>query len=143
MRSIFGLPFAIAVLLLQTTVLAFPASSPEDTETEFEIEKRKITNILAPTIVGLYVCTDADWKGTCEDLRNGPGLCINFEEPFAANISSVGPDSEISGCTLFEKENCDLSGEFVANIKKPGLSGLRTSPQGGRYNDKFRSYICY
>ncbi|KAF2206280.1 hypothetical protein CERZMDRAFT_103531 [Cercospora zeae-maydis SCOH1-5] len=143
MRSIFDLPFAIAILLLQTTALAFPASSLEDTAARLSIEKRNINDILAPTLVGLYVCTDIDWKGTCQDLQNGPGLCINLGEPFAANISSVGPDSEVSGCTLFVKENCDLSGEFVANVKKPGLSDLSSSPQGGRYNDKFMSYICY
>ncbi|PPJ57984.1 hypothetical protein CBER1_11470 [Cercospora berteroae] len=143
MRSTFRLPFAIAVLLLHTTVLAFPAFSLTDVTARRGLERRKITKTLAPTVVGLYVCTDADWKGTCKDLKNGPGLCINFQEPFAANISSVAPDSEVSGCTLYEKEDCDLSGEFVANIKKPGLANLGSSPQAGRYNDNLRSYICY
>ena len=75
MRSIASLPFAIAVLLLHTTALAFPAFSLTDITARLGLERRKITKILAPTVVGLYVCTDADWKGTCKDLRNGPGLC--------------------------------------------------------------------
>jgi hypothetical protein len=41
------------------------------------------------------------------------------------------------------KAGCDLKGEFVGEIAKPGIGNLSETPQGGKYDDYFYSYICY
>ena len=41
------------------------------------------------------------------------------------------------------KSDCDLDGESVGEIKKPGIADLSTSPQAGKYDNYFESYICY
>lgn len=68
MRSVMLLPITLLAVLLDLAI-AMPTSDKSTLET------RKETKILAPTTVGLYLCTDADWKGECEDLKRGPGLC--------------------------------------------------------------------
>lgn len=120
MHSITALPLTLAALLLQQT-MAMP-TFVEDMTDRLGLHSRAEFKILAPIVVGIYVCTEPNWKGTCVDLKNGPGICskwmpyhlncsppthtdttaVNFNETFSGNVSSVGPDSEVSGCTLFQ-----------------------------------------
>lgn len=34
-------------------------------------------------------------------------------------------------------------GQYMADIKYPGIPDLAQAPPAGAYNDFFRSYICY
>lgn len=47
----------------------------------------------------LYVCTDANWAGTCMNIAVTPGKCYNMPTAFDKNVSSTGPD-EGTFCTL-------------------------------------------
>ncbi|KAI5363565.1 hypothetical protein Slin15195_G092170 [Septoria linicola] len=141
MRSIMALPLALAALLLQLA-MAIPAMH-EDIAARSTLESRAEAKILAPIVVGLYICTGPEWTGQCAHLKNGPAICINFDQTFAGQITSVGPDAEASGCTFFTKPNCDLSGENISGTRKPGNSNLGLSPFNGKYDNAFFSYICY
>ncbi|EGP86693.1 unnamed protein product [Zymoseptoria tritici ST99CH_1A5] len=132
----------LALVGLATSISAFPFpwTSLRRTSDSGFIAADEL-NILAPVRVGIYICQNADWVGPCEHLLNGPGMCINLSDQLAGEVSSVGPDPEASGCTLFEEENC--KGDQIVGLKTPGESNLGLSPQAGRFNDVFRSYICY
>ena len=73
MHSITALPLTLAALLLQQTT-AMP-TFVEDMTNRLGLHSRAEFKILAPIVVGIYVCTEPDWKGTCVDLKNGPGIC--------------------------------------------------------------------
>lgn len=45
------------------------------------LDTRDIANVLAPTTIGVYFCLDSFWKGGCQYLKNGPGLCSMNERP--------------------------------------------------------------
>ncbi|CAK4031700.1 Hypothetical predicted protein [Lecanosticta acicola] len=130
-----ALLFAVAAFLLHTT-LALASERHEA-----QLDTRADASSLAPTTVGIYLCLNSGWVPPCIHLENGPGLCINLDSTYAGQVSSVGPDEEASGCTMFEKPNCQ--GNSLQNIVYPGDPNLATNPQGSEYNDVFSSYICY
>lgn len=70
MRSTTTLPVMLLAMLV-----GFAIALPTSDAAERSMEMKREAMIQAPTLVGLYVCTDADWKGECEDLMRGPGLC--------------------------------------------------------------------
>lgn len=73
MHAITALLSTLAALLLQQTT-AMPTFF-EDITARLGLRSRAEFKILAPIVVGLYVCTEPEWKGVCADLKNGPGLC--------------------------------------------------------------------
>lgn len=124
-QSLFTMRRYIALLHLAACLLHCTAAFPDDPSSGHKVETRSLGKILAPSIVGLYLCVDADWKGQCAYLENGPGLCstsacripckpaidfssadrciVNLNETFAKAVSAIGPDKDrVSGCKMFE-----------------------------------------
>lgn len=48
----------------------------------------------------IYICTDANWDGDCDDYGFTDGACSNFPSEYQDDISSIGPDSGWL-CTLY------------------------------------------
>jgi hypothetical protein len=71
---------SLAALLMACTpyTTAFPFSWANLSESKSGFIANEV-NVLAPTIVGIYFCTDADWKGHCEHLKNGPAICSAYK----------------------------------------------------------------
>ena len=62
-----------AIGLLNTAV-----GLPSPTSDLAGFAKRADNNILAPMTVGIYLCTDVDWKGQCIHLIDGTALCRKY-----------------------------------------------------------------
>lgn len=103
---------------LGSLILAISASTLTVINAAPQPEQSLDVNILAPTTIGVYFCPEAFWKGECEYLQNGPGICsrktkrcctfqsdlylVKLDTSLAAQVSSVGPDEDASGCTFYE-----------------------------------------
>ena len=46
----------------------------------------------ADTDGNIFVCTDANYGGNCENIGFNSGACNNFPTAFQDDISSIGPD---------------------------------------------------
>lgn len=50
-------------------------AAPAPKQPQTVLIQREVGNVLAPTTIGVYFCLEPFWKGACEYLENGPGLC--------------------------------------------------------------------
>ncbi|KAI4111071.1 MAG: hypothetical protein LQ339_000799 [Xanthoria mediterranea] len=57
--------------------------------------------LASQAITHLFVCTDADFKGRCQNLENTRGACTNLGNGLSDSISSLGPDQGTT-CTIWE-----------------------------------------
>lgn len=109
-------PILAILALMLSSVNAVPW--PQHAQTD--LISRDISAALAPTTIGVYFCPEPFWKGTCQYLENGPGLCseehqprslitystdidkVNLDKTLAGKVSSLGPDEDASGCDFFQ-----------------------------------------
>ncbi|OBZ73474.1 hypothetical protein A0H81_06641 [Grifola frondosa] len=84
----------------------------------------------------IYICTDANWSGDCDNYGFINGQCSNFPSTFQNDISSVGPDPGWV-CILSVDYNC-YSDKGIYTVTWPGYSDL--SQDWG--NDMFNSVVC-
>ncbi|KAF2247050.1 hypothetical protein BU26DRAFT_402487, partial [Trematosphaeria pertusa] len=82
----------------------------------------------------LYICADAGFKGTCENLHLDPGKCYNAPNQWNKNISSAGPDNG-TFCALYPEYDCH--GKALP-FTFPGMRAL--SHYG--FDDTSSSYRC-
>lgn len=77
-----------AILPLAASLLHGIAALPRLASPEHQVDIRSVDKILAPTVVGVYVCVDADYKGQCSYLQNPPGMCGKLAQIFEAGPKS-------------------------------------------------------
>ncbi|EHL02133.1 hypothetical protein M7I_1724 [Glarea lozoyensis 74030] len=58
------------------------------------LDKRDITH--------LFVCTDANFSGKCQNLATDREVCHFLGNGFDNSISSLGPDNDGTQCCIFE-----------------------------------------
>ncbi|KAF9871922.1 hypothetical protein CkaCkLH20_10554 [Colletotrichum karsti] len=75
-------------------------------------------------ITHLYICSDANFSGRCQNLESNTGQCYNLGNGFNDVVSSLGPDAGTS-CTIWENNGC--SGASIVNIVSPGIYNLADS----------------
>jgi hypothetical protein len=102
-----------------------------------------------------FVCTAADFQGSCAVFHGASGECVNFSNAFNDVISAIGPDSD-QDCFFWkqviplETEMAALtyntsssafgcSGEQLGPIRNPGITNLN---QAGLtdFNDALSSF---
>lgn len=74
--------------------------------------------------LGVYICSEANWKGKCSWQVAGGGACHRYAYTQA---SSFGPDAGLR-CTIFQGDACGANGktnEFT-DVMHPGLSYVGT-----------------
>ncbi|KZL86570.1 hypothetical protein CI238_05631 [Colletotrichum incanum] len=89
-------------------------------------------------ITHLYICSDANFSGRCQNLESNTGQCYNLANGFNDVVSSLGPDQGTS-CTIWENNGC--SGASITNIVSPGIFNLADS--NWNFNDRASSYRCF
>ncbi|KAJ6495517.1 hypothetical protein DFH09DRAFT_1205636 [Mycena vulgaris] len=92
--------------------------------------------LVARTQGNVFVCTNADFTGSCTTLHGSSGQCVNVPLVFNDNISAVGPDSG-QDCFFFTDANC--GGSQLGPIRSPGNSNLG----GSSFNDAISSFHCF
>ncbi|CZT25777.1 uncharacterized protein RCC_11446 [Ramularia collo-cygni] len=132
-----GLFFAISALMLSCIDAAPHAQASPD------LASRDLVNILVPTILPVYFCTEPFWQGTCDNLQNGPALCIKLSETFAGKASSIGPDKNATACDFYQNDHCSSEEGLKLELKWPGVDNLPVLPRAGKFDNSIRSYTCY
>ncbi|KAF8209969.1 hypothetical protein K438DRAFT_1960199 [Mycena galopus ATCC 62051] len=84
----------------------------------------------------VYICTDEDFAGDCDNYGFNSGVCSNFPVEFQNDISSWGPDQGWE-CIMYTEFNCGTGGETYTGTS-PGFSTL---PPG--INDALNSVLCF
>ncbi|OAL03071.1 hypothetical protein IQ06DRAFT_367646 [Phaeosphaeriaceae sp. SRC1lsM3a] len=85
----------------------------------------------------LFVCTDSNFGGACQNLQFTTGQCLNLAAPFQDSISSAGPDAGFT-CSVCSDNNC--SGTCINTLVSPGIFDFGNfSPN---INDQISSYRC-
>ncbi|KAI3548862.1 hypothetical protein CSPX01_02885 [Colletotrichum filicis] len=84
-------------------------------------------------ITHLYICSDANFSGRCQNLESNTGQCYDLGNGFNDVVSSLGPDAGTS-CTIWENAGC--TGASIVNIVNPGIYNLADS--NWNFNDKNR-----
>ncbi|KAK7456722.1 hypothetical protein Landi51_01998 [Colletotrichum acutatum] len=87
-------------------------------------------------ITHLYICSDANFSGRCQNLESNTGQCSKLYPDDLGNgfndvVSSLGPDAGTS-CTIWEHAGC--TGASIVNIVNPGIYNLADS--NWNFNDK-------
>ncbi|KAI1416999.1 hypothetical protein F5Y13DRAFT_185832 [Hypoxylon sp. FL1857] len=104
---------------------------------EHGVETREVLEKRAQHCV--YVCTQAEFSGLCQNECAGAGVCYNVPSSFNDQISSLGPDSGY--CRAFFDRDCQIAaGHF--DFVYPGYDDL-SHLGGGESNDQISSWICW
>ena len=85
---------------------------------------------------GVYACNNVNFGQPCTHVFHPYGTCNNFEEPFAGNLRSVGPDKG-SVCQFWIARDC--KGVGSGDMVFPGRKDLGQL----RMANKLKSYICW
>ncbi|GJE87341.1 hypothetical protein PsYK624_034240 [Phanerochaete sordida] len=85
----------------------------------------------------LYVCTDANWSGNCDNIWFQSGQCVVFPGDFQNDISSIGPPKGW-GCNAYVDYNCADDG---LDFLYPGIYDLGDG--NTNYNDRLNSFSCF
>ncbi|PSR76496.1 hypothetical protein PHLCEN_2v8399 [Hermanssonia centrifuga] len=83
----------------------------------------------------IFICTDANWSGSCTDYGFTAGVCSNFPQGFQDDISSLGPDAGWF-CNVYIDYNCN-NDQSSLRVDNPGIASL------GWGNDAFSSLQCF
>ncbi|GJE87356.1 hypothetical protein PsYK624_034390 [Phanerochaete sordida] len=86
----------------------------------------------------LYVCSDANWSGTCENVGFNNEECIVFPGELQNDITSVGPPQGYY-CYLYRNYSC--TGDNLSSVVYPGISDLGDGNTD--YNDGLNSFKCF
>lgn len=85
----------------------------------------------------LYVCTDANWSGDCDNIWFEHAKCVVFPEQFQNDISSIGPPDKWY-CFAYTDYSC--ADDYI-DFRYPGIYDLGDGNTA--YNDKLNSFACY
>ncbi|EKM53242.1 uncharacterized protein PHACADRAFT_259456 [Phanerochaete carnosa HHB-10118-sp] len=116
-----------ASLVIPATALGFAGTAAASPIT-FEARETAMDDYL-------YVCTDVDWSGICQNLGFFAGECYNFPAEFQEDISSIGPPQGWE-CVIYDNYNCD--GGYDLYAVYPGNAYLNETD----YNDVLSSFVC-
>lgn len=84
----------------------------------------------------LYVCTDANWSGNCDNIWYEHAKCVVLPEEFQNDISSIGPPQRWY-CKGYTDYNC--ADDFI-DFDYPGIYDLGDGNTA--YNDRINSFVC-
>ncbi|KAF2641909.1 hypothetical protein P280DRAFT_288047 [Massarina eburnea CBS 473.64] len=87
-----------------------------------------------PVKTHIYVCLDADFKGTCQNFEVEPGKCYNVTDDWNDKISSGGPDKD-TFCAAYQNYECNGK---AFPFTYPGIRDLTRYG----YSDVISSYRC-
>ncbi|RFU30931.1 hypothetical protein B7463_g5428, partial [Scytalidium lignicola] len=80
-----------------------------------------------------FVCTGADFTGTCQDERWAEASCQDLSQtPYTYHLGSLGPDD--GACTVYNDAACTEPISGLEGITNPGNSALPA--------DNIGSYLC-
>ncbi|GJC83477.1 hypothetical protein ColLi_06315 [Colletotrichum liriopes] len=131
--------FLLSVIIGAGTVFAGVISRAENSEAAnipvFSVDNNADGSLQA--ITHLYICSDANFSGRCQNLESNTGQCYTLGNGFNDVVSSLGPDQGTS-CTIWENNGC--SGTSISNIVSPGIFNLADS--NWNFNDR-STYIRY
>jgi hypothetical protein len=82
----------------------------------------------------IFVCTDADFTGTCEYFHNLTYECYNLDDRFRRQLTSIRPDKN-QLCLFFDEDNCAGNADW---IRWPGSGNMR----GRRFDNRAASWKC-
>ncbi|GJE87342.1 hypothetical protein PsYK624_034250 [Phanerochaete sordida] len=85
----------------------------------------------------LYVCTDANWGGHCDNIWFAHEQCVTFPGDFQNDISSIGPPQQWY-CYGYTNYNC---GDDFIDFQYPGIYDLGDGNTA--FNDRLNSFVCY
>lgn len=85
----------------------------------------------------LYVCTDANWSGNCDNIWFDNGACVVFPDEFQNSISSICPPKGW-GCNAYVNYECNDDG---LDFLYPGIDDLGDG--NTNYNDRLNSFSCF
>ncbi|CAO1603233.1 hypothetical protein XANCAGTX0491_006825 [Xanthoria calcicola] len=94
-----------------------------------------VTQPTPQAVTHVYVCTDSNFRGRCENLESTKQGCYTLFNGFSDQISSIGPDAGTT-CTLYDDVGC--GGASLGGIVRPGIYNL--ADYG--FNDRASSYRC-
>ena len=118
----------LTFLLLFPTIIPTAAASP--------LPARAVGRNTA--FVGIYICTGANWTGTCDwhviepNDREGDGLCLHINHP--GGMASFGPDCGIE-VDIFLTPDCTKEHQATGNMVYPGFSGMTFWGPGKKQED--------
>lgn len=85
----------------------------------------------------LYVCTDANWSGNCDNIWFENSRCWVLPTEYQNDVTSIGPPEDWY-CYGYVDYNCE--DDFI-DFQYPGISDLGDG--NTNYNDKLKSFVCY
>ncbi|KAL9106751.1 MAG: hypothetical protein Q9227_008250 [Pyrenula ochraceoflavens] len=91
----------------------------------------------------VYLCTDANFQGTCQNMVPAFNTCTNLAAPYDNSVSSVGP-ADGNFCRFFKDPGCSdqqAGVDFFDVVGSPGISDLKTY-DNGVFNDQISSFQC-
>ena len=97
-KTAFALFAAVFPAVYSAAVEVVGSLSPEEHHSDADylfVEQAKRDN------GNVYVCTDANFEGSCENLSFANGFCENLAPTYERSISSLGPDPNWE-CTFFK-----------------------------------------
>ncbi|KAH8800372.1 hypothetical protein F5884DRAFT_757980 [Xylogone sp. PMI_703] len=99
------------------------------------------SNLEKRTVGGIYICTDANWKGDCGYKVQPLAECIQLTSPWQWQLSSFGPDKGTI-CVVYNTGNCGINDPTpynTATIVWPGIADLTSIG----WNDAIGSFQCW
>ncbi|OCL04904.1 hypothetical protein AOQ84DRAFT_299935 [Glonium stellatum] len=137
------------LLSMSTAVYALPTASslPEGWQpiSRDEILRRMETSTTASSPLekrtpgGIYICTGANYSGTCGYAVQPFNTCIELTSPWYHNIGSFGPDQGALCRLTISAETCTAQGD--AFVQYPGTPDLRNY-NGVDIGDSITSFLC-
>ncbi|KAI4717274.1 hypothetical protein E4T48_06544 [Aureobasidium sp. EXF-10727] len=103
--------------------------------TAFPTKPGFLTQPMARDAGDVYVCTGANFTGSCQYLKQPFDTCVILPETLSKKVSSFGPD-EGATCLLMQG-SCNDS-EPYRSVSYPGISDLRNVT----FDDIATSFIC-
>ncbi|GME53119.1 allantoate permease [Neofusicoccum parvum] len=142
--------FTAALLPLLSTTAALPtaAAIPDGFEpiTRDEILRRLATSpsdanetLQKRTPGNIYICTGANWTGTCGSKVQPFDTCIKLTAPYYHNIGSFGPDAGALCRITYTAESCTTHGDLFAQY--PGIADLYNY-NGVDVGHSITSWLC-
>jgi hypothetical protein len=114
-----------------------PSINPNDVQFPSGVDPKHLsppTPTPESTPGDLYVCTDANWGGSCQYIHALTHNCYNFVDPLLKSLTSIRPDKN-QMCVFYSGVDCVGDTDW---IRWPGSGNMR----GRRFDNKVASWNC-
>ncbi|KAI8943418.1 hypothetical protein NX059_001430 [Plenodomus lindquistii] len=81
---------------------------------------------------GVYMCFDANFKGTCWDWMPNAGECYSFHKDTTQKPKSIGPNPG-GHCVFYREKECKGTTMLTAAGKKMRCPGITNAEDPGWY----------